>query len=105
MSDMEYARQSIGALALELPMEVHADVVRTFLPLMNELQGWRDRLEERRHMIQLRDDGWTIAHPLRERLDSETLFGCGLGWFAEDPGVRGVFWLNENMELGERVDG
>jgi hypothetical protein len=56
-------------------------------------------LNEHRHVIQFRDDGWTIAHPLPERLDG-SLFDCPMIWRDDDPGVRGRFWLGEDGTLG-----
>jgi hypothetical protein len=49
-------------------------------------------------MIELRDDGWMIAHPVRERLDLNTLFDCKVRWINEDLGVRGRFYLEWDPE-------
>lgn len=47
-------------------------------------------LDEEDHVIQFGEDGWIIAHPLRERLDG-SLFDCEARWDADDPGIRGRF--------------
>jgi uncharacterized protein DUF6085 len=57
-------------------------------------------LTEKHHVIQFGDDGWIIAHPLQERLNG-SLFDCHLHWDADDPGVRGRFWLLDDGTLGE----
>ena len=64
-----------------------------------------DAIEEAadRHLIQFRDDGWTIAHPVSERLDLDTLFDCSIRWEGDDPGVCGVFELLDGETLGEEV--
>jgi hypothetical protein len=59
------------------------------------------------HLIELRQDGWTIAHPIRERLDLDTLFDCQAYWRDGDIGVYGRFQLlhedeYDNWVLGER---
>jgi hypothetical protein len=61
-------------------------------------------LAERHHVIQFADSGWTISHPLRERLDG-SLFDCPMFWDADDPGVRGRFWLLDDGTLGAQYDG
>lgn len=64
-----------------------------------------------RHFIELRDDGWTIMHPLSERVDG-SLFDCVVTvWPFEDDGTRGVFeyipttgaTLGVEWTLGERL--
>jgi hypothetical protein len=55
-------------------------------------------VSETRHMIELRDDGWTIQHPVHERLDFNTLFDCDVRWISEDLGVRGRFYLEWDPE-------
>lgn len=61
-----------------------------------------------RHIIEFRDDGWTIAHPLEERLNLDTLFGCGVTWSDGDIGYRGRYylWFDEDGEavVGDPVD-
>lgn len=55
------------------------------------------------HLIQFRDGGWTIQHPLTERLEG-SLFECQrANWTHGDPGVRGSFVLNDDGELGEQI--
>lgn len=57
-------------------------------------------LAEKDHLIQFADTGWTIAHPLRERLNG-SLFDCSLRWNDDDPGVRGRFWFLSDGTIGE----
>lgn len=52
-----------------------------------------------RHEIEFRADGWTIAHPIRERLDG-SLFDCSARWDANDPGIRGRRELAYSDTLG-----
>jgi hypothetical protein len=59
------------------------------------------------HIIELRDDGWMIQHPLSERLDG-TLFDCTVTWTEGDLGVYGRYvmvWDEEADEwvLGEKL--
>lgn len=67
-------------------------------------------LAEDRHIIQLRDNGWTILHPFQERYsgDLTALFNCPLTLIweeADDPGVRGRYFLNGDGTLGsEAID-
>lgn len=58
---------------------------------------------DEQHLIQFTDDGWTIAHPIRERLDLDSLFDCRMRWDHDDPGVRGRFVLNDDGTLGEEI--
>lgn len=52
------------------------------------------------HLIEFRNDGWTVQHPVIERIDG-TLFDCRFAnWDMGDIGLRGRFVLVEN-ELGE----
>lgn len=55
------------------------------------------------HLIQFTDSGWTIAHPLSERIDLDSLFDCPMRWEHADPGVRGVFVLDFDGTLGDEV--
>lgn len=66
------------------------------------LAEWDERLAERRHEIEFREDGWTIAHPLHERIEG-SLFDCQRQWFDVDPGVRGRFYLEDNGSIGARL--
>lgn len=70
---------------------------------------YKDKLDallaEDRHIIQLRDNGWTILHPFQERYSGDliALFNCPftLIWEEEDdPVVRGRFFLNPDGTLG-----
>jgi hypothetical protein len=56
------------------------------------------------HVIELRDDGWTVMHPFAERLKPETLFACSMRWEDGDIGVRGRYVLNEDGTLGAPFD-
>jgi len=52
------------------------------------------------HQIEFRDDGWTIIHPIKERLDG-SLFDCRARWNAAEPGVRGRRELRYSEALGD----
>ena len=57
------------------------------------------------HLIEFRDDGWTVQHTLSERIDG-SLFDCEFArWEGGDPGVRGRFVLlidyEEQLSIGE----
>lgn len=73
---------------------------------MTELE--REKLDqlllETNHIVQFTDRGWTVAHPIRERLNG-SLFECRVFWDADDPGVRGKFELDTDGNLGGRYDG
>lgn len=63
-------------------------------------------LEEDRHMINFDAHGWTIQHPLKERLDGD-LFNCAIMSITRavnvnDNGIRGTFWLNNDGTIDER---
>jgi Family of unknown function (DUF6085) len=60
-------------------------------------------LAERHHVIQFSDDGWIIAHPLRERVNG-SLFDCSLKWTGGAPSIRGRFWLLDDGSLGGRYE-
>lgn len=70
---------------------------------MTEQELWeafQELIMEEEHMIRFTDRGWTIAHPIRERLEG-TLFDCQVGWGNDyDPSVRGVFRLFLDGSLG-----
>lgn len=60
------------------------------------------------HIIELRDDGWLIQHPMTERLKGE-LFQCTASWEWGDAPLLGRFYLEwddeaQNWALGERVE-
>lgn len=57
-------------------------------------------LEEDLHIIQFTKYGWTIAHPLQERLDLKTLFDCTFKWKGSDFGYRGTFYLLDEKTVG-----
>lgn len=59
-------------------------------------------LAEERHIVYFRDEGWTVQHPLRERLDGN-LFDCEFTWGHGDPGFRGAFYIGPHGGLQERV--
>ena len=70
--------------------------------------GWEppitaEQLADDRHVIEFRDDGWTIAHPLSERLNLDSLFDCQHRWNDVDPGVRGRFELINPTTIGGRI--
>ena len=85
---------------------------------IDTLVGWKHRAQrveaearqlreaiggDHRHLIQFAEDGWTIAHPIAERLDLDSLFDCTMRWDDDDPGVRGRFYLNDDRTLGEEI--
>lgn len=60
-----------------------------------------------KHIIELTYTGWTIQHPLHERV-TNSLFDCGVSWTAGDVGVYGRFnleWdeVQNDWVLGERL--
>jgi hypothetical protein len=57
-----------------------------------------------RHLIQFRDGGWTIAHPISERLDG-SLFDCPARWDDDDPGLRGRYEFKLEAEYDNWVVG
>jgi hypothetical protein len=63
--------------------------------------------DERRHLIELRADGWTIQHPLACRAAAGWLFGCPVNRaaevdLAEPPAVLGVFEVDVD-DVGGRL--
>lgn len=60
--------------------------------LREKLARFEKLLAEKDHVIQFANEGWTISHPLSERLNG-SLFDCKVHWDWDDPGVRGRFWL------------
>lgn len=56
------------------------------------------------HLIEFRNDGWTIQHPLFEQ-ERGLLFDCPARWSAEHPGVRGRYVLLESDVIGDKVEG
>lgn len=61
------------------------------------------------HLIEFRDDGWTVQHPFGERVDG-SMFNCGFKWQGGDIGYRGRYVLHrdEHGDLNvepERLDG
>lgn len=68
----------------------------------SEQERIEELLAEEDHIICFRDSGWTIQHPLKERLDG-SLFDCEAFWDYDDPGSRGLFWLKNDGTVGERV--
>lgn len=68
----------------------------------------QELLAEEHHVIDLRDDGWTISHPLRERLNG-TLFDCEITKEVFDPGgLRGryeLIWDEDGyLTFGEKIE-
>ena len=57
---------------------------------------------DRRHFIELTDEGWTVQHPVNERFDG-SLFNCTVRGPVDDPGTRGRFVLEEDGSFGEEV--
>lgn len=55
-------------------------------------------LDEDWHTIQFNRLGWTVSHPLSERLDG-SLFDCNVTWDGS-PHVPGRFKLNANGTIG-----
>lgn len=60
------------------------------------------------HLIEFRNDGWTVQHPITERIDG-SLFDCDLAhWDGADIGYRGRYVLTHDedgqLHIGEQVD-
>lgn len=66
----------------------------------NDLERLKQLLEETRHVVQYSGWDWTVAHPIRERLDLESLFACTVRPKI-DHNYHGRFWLNDNGTIGE----
>ena len=70
---------------------------------MTEQELWeafQELIKEEEHLIRFTDRGWTVAHPIRERLEG-TLFDCRVCWDNDyDPGVRGTYRLFSDGSLG-----
>lgn len=78
-------------------------MARTDIPaLIAEIRQLRELFADDIHLIRFTDDGWTIAHPLSERLEHATPFDCPVRWTGADPNLRGVFEF-ENGALGQRI--
>jgi hypothetical protein len=60
-----------------------------------------DRSDTLGHLVHFDDEGWTVVHPLSERMDDMTLLSCRARWGGDDPGVRGTYRLLSNTEYGE----
>lgn len=72
--------------------------------LVHKLADYIDLLsEDEDHLIRFNETGWTIQHPVRERLNG-TLFDCTITWEGDDVGLRGVYRLLDNYMLGGRND-
>lgn len=73
--------------------------------LLSAAGALSDRFGEHEdHVIEFRDDGWTICHTLHERLRGD-IFSCPISnWGGGDPGLRGRYVLNLDGTLGDRVD-
>lgn len=64
-------------------------------------QQFKEMIKEEEHLIRFTDRGWTVAHPIRERLEG-TLFDCRVCWDDDfDPMVRGIFRLFPDGSLGD----
>jgi Family of unknown function (DUF6085) len=61
-----------------------------FAMLTNAMELLDEEAAAAQHVIVFTDDGWTVLHPLTERLD-ESIVGCPFRWTGPDPGVRGRF--------------
>lgn len=60
------------------------------------------------HLIEFRNNGWTVQHPIAERING-TLFGCTYAhWDGPDLGYRGRYVLYFDTEgqlsIGDEVD-
>lgn len=67
-------------------------LVHKLADIIDELSSDED------HFIKFNADGWTIQHPIRERLEG-TLFECYLTWDGGDVGLRGVYHLLDNYTV------
>jgi len=88
------------------------DIARAVLDALAAAGRLAPADDDARHIIQFREDGWTIKHPLSCRLGD--LFGCRVNLAAEDldgppvpPGryeVAGVSDIDGRLLIGDRVD-
>lgn len=87
-------------------LDVHPDnyvyAIDNFRSLLAEHRLAVVELGDGRHIVELRDDGWTIQHPVGERIDG-SLFDCKVGWKLGAPNVTGRFYLNDDGSLGEKI--
>jgi hypothetical protein len=59
-------------------------------------EKWREAMDPR-HQVEFRADGWTVAHPLAERLDG-SLFDCPVefSYLDRPPSLLGRFWIESD---------
>jgi hypothetical protein len=82
--------------------EITAEVFEALVALVN-IERSRHGAYDGDHLIEFREDGWTIQHTLAERLNG-TLFDCPRStWTGGDPGLRGRYVLNEDGTIGDEV--
>ena len=71
------------------------EIALLFLRRAAEAEGGRHFDD---HVIEFRDDGWTVQHPIVERITG-SLFDCDFAhWDAGDIGYRGRFVLYQDDE-------
>lgn len=59
--------------------------------------------DDHNHVIQFDENGWTIQHPLIERLKG-SLFSCPMKWQGGDLGLRGRYMMLGNFHVGDEID-
>lgn len=76
--------------------------------LTNRAMGNPEPIEfDTEHEIEFRNDGWTVQHPISERLDG-SLFDCDFAnWDAGDIGYRGRYTLymdeDGQLNIGDKL--
>lgn len=71
---------------------IPAELVTRILELLGQTE----------HRIKFTNGGWTIEHPLRERIDG-SLFACEMHWDDGDIGFRGVYVLHDDGTIGDKI--
>lgn len=69
-----------------------------------ERQKFDRLLAQKKHLINFTDEGWTIGHPIRERLN-DTLFNCQVKWSGGDQGFRGTYYLEDDGRISAPYEG
>ena len=62
----------------------------------------RQLLADRTHLVEFHQDGWTVLHPMSERLDG-SLLDCTVSFHHLDgpPSTLGLFYVTDEGEIGE----
>ena len=102
-----YQMQSIERLMTSDPIRTAEDYQQAGLEMLRMAATMRGDEHFDHHLIEFRNDGWTIQHTLTERVDG-SLFDCPFAlWPYGDLGYRGRFVLltdeDGDMTIGARV--